>query len=66
MDAAGLIAYAHGSALRLVSDKGAKHHSGLQVASRDKSLPLHSRLRRQLFQVDVAFSWSRHITSVKV
>jgi len=65
MDSAALLADTHARVLRLLADATGLHFQGLAQASRHKSLPLTSKQRRQLLQLDVAANWARHITSVK-
>ena len=48
-----------------ISDRGSPLRSVASGAARYKSLNLTNRHRRQLSHLDIAFNWSRHITSVK-
>lgn len=65
MDAAALIGALHGRALRAVASSSGIHFRGLSQAARCKELPLDNRLRKKLHQIDVAFSFVRHVTQVK-
>ena len=65
LDAAVLLARTHATLVRQPSEIAGHHFEGLQAAARYKSLKLTQRHRRQLCHLDVAFNWSRHVTSVK-
>ena len=64
-EAAILLARTHATLVRQLSEVAGHHFEGLQAAARYKSLNLTNRQRRQLCHLDVAFNWSRHVTSVK-
>ena len=60
-DAATLLARTHATWVRELSEI----FEGLQAAARYKSLNLTNRHRRQFCHLDIAFNWSRRVTSVK-
>ena len=64
-DAAALLARTHATLVRQLAEIAGHHFEGLQAAARYKSLKLTIRHRRQLCHLDIAFNWSRHVTSVK-
>ena len=64
-EAAILLARTHATLVRQLSEVAGHHFEGLQAAARYKSLNLTNRQRRQLCHLDIAFNWSRHVTSVK-
>ena len=64
-DAATLLPRTHATLVRQLSEIAGHHFEGLQAAARYKSLNLTNRHRRQLCHLDIAFNWSRHVTSVK-
>ena len=64
-EAAILLARTHATLVRQLSEVAGHHFEGLQAAARYKSLNLTNRQRRQLCHLDIAFKWSRHVTSVK-
>ena len=64
-DAATLLARTPATLVRQLSEIAGHHFEGFQTAARYKSLNLTNRHRRQLCHLDIAFNWSRHVTSVK-
>ena len=64
-EAAILLARTHATLVRQLSEVAGHHFEGLHAAARYKSLNLTNRQRRQLCHLDIAFKWSRHVTSVK-
>ena len=64
-DVATLLARTHATLVRQLSEIAGHHFEGLQAAGRYKSLNLSNRHRKELCHLDIAFNWSRHVTSVK-
>ena len=61
MDAASLIASAHGKLLRLLAEDAGRHFEGLSQAARfHKALP--NAVRRRITQLDIAHNYIRHVT----
>jgi len=60
MDAAGLIAQAHGSCLRALCASAGDHYEGLSVAAR--RVVTDRRLLKRLVKLDMAYQIVRHVT----